>query len=327
MKKIVTYILMSVFLTACVNDIDELERAESQTIRMSAVIGNPIVATKTESVSEAVPWRGETPSESVPLEVKLLMSLESGLYSATPTSSNFLPCHTSITYTNSSPQDPENVTYQGISGKPKYPTTIDAEGNPSKVYCSGLFPKEGWNITESAGQSIANISIDGVQDVMYAPEIMGDYQQNLPSQIYGHLLSWIKVNVCCINQAATEVWGNVEKVWITSKQTLHINLATKEVSGGATDKDFLIHDSVIPLETIVSSVGSIFCVPATSYTLKIKVSNVNEPKEITIAPPGGATRFLPGKLYILEVYFNTTGTESICSLVSWDYQDEDLKLN
>lgn len=329
MKRVFTYLSILILSTACVDDFENNESIEPCNIRMAATIGNPI--TQTRALPDAIPWRGTTPKEGNPLEVKLLMSLESGLYEQTPTSTNFLPCHTSIKYIDSSFSDPEDVEYTPaggslMTGKPKYPTTRDANDELHKVYCSGLYPKDGWTITHSDGASTASIAVDGSQDIMYASEIEGSRDKNFKPQTYDHVLTWIRVRVCSMSQAATEVWGNVERVWINSAETLNVNLKTKELSG-ANSNDHLIHDTVVPLDTSVTSVGSIFCVPATSYSVKIKVSNFVEPKTVTINPPAGASSFLPGRLYVLEVYFDTTQTEGSCSLIHWDYDDEDLKLS
>lgn len=326
MRKLLYILSCGLILAACTEK-EHMDDAY-RNIQMRAYIGEPAVTTKSEPV-EAVPWRGTVPSNSYNLPVKLLFSLESGVYPSVPTSTNFLPCHTTLTYNDNTYKDPDVVTYtpaggSELTGQPKYPSSRDGEGNATPVYCSGLYP-QGWYV-EADGKS-ASIDVDGTLDIMYAPEISGSLDVHFGPQNYQHQLSWIKLYVCSTTHEASELWGNIEEVSIVSNNEVTIDLGTGELAPTGSMVEYPTHTEPIPLETTVASVGSIFCAPAASYAVKIKTSNSNEVQSVEISAPAGAGSFKSGELYVLEVYFTTTEVKGACTLAQWEYQDEDLNVS
>lgn len=326
MKRLLSYLFCGLILASCT----EKDHADdtSRNIQMRAYIGE--ASGETRSVVVADPWKGTMPSNLKTLPVRLLFSLESGVYSSVPTSLNFLPCHTTLTYSSNSPKDPDVVKYtpEGGSeqtGQPKYPSTRDSEGNPTLVYCTGLYPQKGWAVARDG--KTASINIDGSVDVMYASEISGSIDSHFGPQNYLHQLTWIKLYVCATTHEAAELWENIEEVSIASKDQVTVDLKTGELTPTGNIIDYTTHTGSIPLETIVASVGSIFCAPASSYTVKIKTSNSNETQNVTINAPDGAESFKSGNLYVLEVYFTTTEVKGACTLAQWEYQDEDLNVS
>lgn len=323
-----TFLLLSV-LAACSREYPSTDD-EYRTIRMRAQVSGIVAETKADSPVAAVPWRGTTPNDESKLKVKLLLSLKSGIYEPTPTSTNFLPCHTWIEYDDNQFHDPATVTYtppggDPVEGSPKYPTSRDMNNVIDKVYCTGLYPEDGWTVPD-AGTTAVHV-ITGAQDLMYAPEIQGSAESLFGPQTYQHLLTWIKVCICATSTDALDKWGNIEYVEIKGKDSITINLADGSATYGA-DNDFMVHNTVVPLTTTISSVGSIFCAPAKEFTVKLKSSNFADPKEIIIKrdPADDAAQFDPGKLYVLEIYFGTSSAEGICRLIPWDYQDESLNM-
>lgn len=324
------YMLICLVVSASCSDFVH-ETDEYRNIQFRASVSEPMIVSKADPLVEAVPWRGTTPSDENRLKVKLMLSMESGVYKSVPASANFLPCHTWIEYTDNQFHDPAPVTYtpaggSPMTGQPKYPTSRDSNDVIDKVYCTGLYPEEGWTVPESG--TSASHAIDGVQDLMYAPQIEGSLEALFGPQTYGHLLTWIKVCVCATSQDALNVWGNIEKVYVTGKSEISLNLADGSCSF-SSEKDFLVHDTSIPLATTIASVGSLFCAPQSSFVVKVKSSNFDEIKVVTIKrdPENDEAKFEPGKLYVLEIYFGTSTAEGICRLVPWDYQDESLNLS
>jgi len=326
MRKLLYILSCGLILAACTEK-EHMDDAY-RNIQMRAYIGEPAVTTKSEPV-EAVPWRGTVPSNSYNLPVKLLFSLEKGVYSSVPTSTNFLPCHTTLTYNDNTYKDPDGVTYtpaggSELTGQPKYPSSRDGEGNATPVYCSGLYPQE-WDV--AADGKSASIDVDGTLDIMYAPEISGSLDVHFGPQNYQHQLSWIKLYVCSTTHEASELWGNIEEVSIVSNNEVTIDLGTEVLTPTGSMVEYPTHTEAIPLETTVASVGSIFCAPAASYTVNIKTSNSNEVQSVEINAPAGAGSFKSGELYVLEVYFTTTEVKGACTLAQWEYQDEDLNVS
>lgn len=326
MNRIVTYILCTILLSACTG----VEEANDgyRNIRLRGLVSNPISATKAGGIVEAKPWKGSVPSEDNPLEVKLMLSMESGTYKETPTSATLLPCHTSIVYKDNSFQDPEPVNFipaggSMITGKPQYPTSRTA-GTIDKVYCTGLYPETGWTVSDD-GKTASHV-IDGIEDLMFAKEIEGSLEANFQPQNYEHLLTWIKVCICATSPAAYERWGDVEDVYIKSKSQISIDNLKTGATSCSDEQTYTIFNGKTQIQTIITAIGSILCSPSESFTLGIKTSRSVGYKEVTVYRDSEdhTKKYEAGRLNIIEIYFSTSGISGKCTLEPWDYQDDNL---
>ena len=101
------------------------------------------------------------------------------------------------------------------------------------VYFVGLYPHLGW--TSSASNNQANYTFTGKEDVMYAPEVSGNYSHTRVVTLhYYHLLTWLRLKIVAESQEVANAWGKIEGITIKSQNNLSIDLtmaATKKVGG------------------------------------------------------------------------------------------------
>ena len=83
-------------------------------------------------------------------------------------------------------------------------------------------------------------------------------------------------------------------------------------------------DAPIELSINQEEAGSIFCAPSSAITLNITTTEgITATKEMTVQ--GG---FKAGYQYVMLLYFNELAlVDGICTLNSWDNQNDNLYLN
>lgn len=230
--------------------------------------------------------------------------------------------------------------------RPRYPIP-DENGNVKDVYCVGFYPSTGWNYVEGTNNNPSNKAthtITGFEDLMFAPPIMGNWNVHFDRQKFLHLLTWLKVCVCTTTTEAGNYWGKLKKIALVDVPSgLQINDLSKMQSGyeeankvtlksddisptGTFKPDIFNNDMGIDLGINIQDVGSIFCYPQSSYTLKIECENGIVSKEITLKTlSGGTIGFPAGMQYVLTLYFHPFNVvEGVCTLNAWDAQNEDL---
>ncbi|MBR5298339.1 MAG: hypothetical protein IKU29_10805, partial [Parabacteroides sp.] len=195
--------------SACSKNEDSFLDERMGNISLSAVVDELKIVTKTLNDNA---YTGSVPSPDKNLEAAVWFSLESGCYPeslsddetdetkiALSAETN-LPIHGVINFQSGTATFPESN--DGL--EPKYPV------NNQPVYCVGLYPHEGWTVDESATK--ATHAITGTEDLMFAPEISGSWNQHFEIQRYRHLLTWLKICVCTTTPEAGKYWGKLKNI-------------------------------------------------------------------------------------------------------------------
>ncbi len=142
--------------------------------------------------------------------------------------------HTSANFTAGSEQLLNDAVYPKSNGGDKKP-----------VYFVALHPQGTWtnpkDPADATGQTYdiqkATMTFDGSQDVMFAPQVTGQYSQNVgnpdtpwPTFKFKHLLTWLTVCVKAENNEVAESWGKIKslKVKCAVGNTVTIDLSEKK---------------------------------------------------------------------------------------------------
>ena len=344
MMKNNTLLYIIAFCSLCCPACTEHEAFHEQAaeeISLSAVVD------EVKCVSRAVEddaYTGSVPSLENKLEASVWFSLESGYYPAqlpndateeeqTLKTETNIPLHGQINYISGTATFPESTTE---ADKPKYPV------NGNDVYCVGLYPNdEDWTTIEN--DTKVQRTITGTEDLMFAPEITGNWNNHFTSQRYRHLLTWLKVGVCTTTSEAASYWGKLKKITLKGvPNTLTIDLSKQE--GNSFDlkntvtyslddtKDLPIFnpETGIDLAITTQEVASVFCHPSPTYTISIECENgtttdipitleaLNQDEVALLQYPAGLQ-------YVLILYFHPFNVvEGVCTLNAWNAQNEDL---
>lgn len=113
------------------------------------------------------------------------------------------------------------------------------DGTP--VFFVGLHP-QGW--TSSDGKR-ASYTFTGREDVMFAPQIFGEYAENIevatwPTFTFKHLLTWLRVEMVAENEDISKAWGKIKKLTVKSQQGVVVgldNYATGYSVSGVSDEE------------------------------------------------------------------------------------------
>jgi hypothetical protein len=178
--------------------------------------------------------------------------------------------------------------------QPAYPT------DDSPVYCVGFYPattpnstpERSWLLTDENSTTVTR-SIIGHEDLMFAPQISGTWNNPMRYQNFTHLLTWVRVVVNATSVEAPESWGNIKRISIVGKENVEINLGRGSVSYTGDEKEFDVlspNDPNIELTTALKEVGEILCSPPhktyseTDNTMvyTVRVETVNHTKEIDV---------------------------------------------
>ena len=259
------YITMiaGMWLSACSEHDGGIPDKDAENISLSAVVDEVKIMSRTANDGA---YTGTVPSNENNLEAAVWFSLTSGKYPNNPSDDTDLPIHTSINYVSGTATFPDDKSYT-----PKYPTSADP------VYCVGFYPNDtGW--TTNQDFSVATHTINGKQDLMFAPQISGNWNSHFQSQRFRHLLTWLKVCVCTTSPEAGSYWGKLTKISLKAvPQSLTIKLSKEEaddfnlksaVEYSAQTQDLLIKNTTeeVELEIVSKEVASVFCPPIMEET-------------------------------------------------------------
>lgn len=308
-----TIVVTAVMLTGCSRVVADIQE---RAVMMSADVCGPDVVTK----ASGEVYTGEVPTADNPLAVDLWFSEESGKY-GTETPGNtetYIPCHTKMTFDTG---NPVAVLYEGDSGKAlKYPT----DGN---IMCMGFYPQGVWTWSGTDGV-VATAEIDGSDDLMFAPEITGNWNDKFGPQQYSHVLTWLEIVGCATSHDADDAWGKITKISVVSKSVVNISAADNSTAYAGDDISILALDDsegrdlkVVFDNTETGVYGSVFVSPAESVTVTVLTSD-GKTAEKTIAPAGG---FMAGRQYVVALYFDPLAIiDGFCTLTSWENENDNL---
>ncbi len=278
--------------------------------------------------AEAAPYR---PQDGKPYEAAVWVRNYDGDYENNPIGDTNLPVHTTVKF------DGSQMAYVLHDNKNlKYPT------DNKKVYCVGLYPVSEplkWKTTDN---KIVSHPIDGEADLMFAPEIEGSWNLNFKTQQYEHLLTWIKINICASSHDAVDAWGRIKQICITSDSEVQVDLknGTYQYIG---EQLIYTMTSSTTLSTSIHEVGSVFCSPEKEYKVTVITTNksgdveartipltlnlikIDDGDKVTEVTHEDQAR---GKCFVFSLYFTPHKViDGVCTLNSWNNQNEDIYLN
>ena len=213
------------------------------------------------------------------------------------------------------------------------------------VYCIGLYPDEGWSASDDDTKAVHDIT--GTEDLMFAPEISGNWNKHFGKQKFRHLLTWLKVCVCATTTEAGSNWGKLKKITLKNvPNSVTLDLGRPEpttpnaiyplidvMSASSATSDVVIFDKTegIELGIVVQDAASVFCYPQNEYYLSIVCGESNVTKDIRIDLSSLSTTDYgsrAGLQYVLTLYFSPFNVvEGVCTLKEWNAQNEDLYPN
>ena len=319
----IIYMTLLAVLWSC----SRIDDTENRFIGLSADVAD--LEVRTRSAVTGTPYSGSAPSEDNQLNAAVWFSTTPGVFPHAPEYPAYLPCRTTMEF------EGESVTYADYDANPKDndpAISLKYPNNNDPVYCIGLHPASGWK-SDNGVQIIHEIT--GAEDLMFADQITGTWNNHFPRQQYSHMLTWIKINFCAMTMEAARQWGGVTEITISSKDKLEIDLAETgdKISYIGNDieiKTFENAEGLLPSLTSTEA-GSVLCSPATQYTVKIKTTNYPDGKEIPVIltdldyQPLTSSSEAAGKLFIISLYFSPFNViEGTCTLNYWNGQNEDL---
>lgn len=345
MKVRISLILMAqLMLAACSDDTKEL--FSDVPIALNAGIMPVDAGTRAIETDEI---RGNVPSNEYPLDALLFFTTTSKKYdkSPVPVAPSFLPCRTTISYTSGTKTYPAPLGDNDI----KYPLGNDM------VYCVGLYPDDvyvnegdkGWKI-EGDATVTASRDLDGVTDILFAPEISGQLYTPFGTQTYSHLQAWVKLNVCAVDPEAVEAWGKIKSIKITGRANIKIALDTEfgnmEELKTAIDVGKIVYSDTKPLDLIEDSddvylntqlveLSSFFYVPVdvTDNVLVIeteKKGTKSVPFDLVDANNNVITHLSGalGKIFVIELHFYPIEIiKAKCTLNQWEDWTDNLYMD
>lgn len=329
-------LLVCVCLSSCTEQLDINSTDKAITLR--AEVENVMPATRNSNYA--------TPVSDNNITATVWFSTVPGKFPEGPKDkSTNIPGHYEIDFKGEAAVFP-NVANE--NERPRYPIP-DKNESVQDVYCVGFYPSTNWTHVEGTGEnspSTATHDITGFEDLMFAPPILGNWNNHFDRQKFTHLLTWLKVCVCTTTTEAGNYWGKLKKISLvdvpsglqindlskmqTSYENVNkkVTLTSSDISstGSTYSPDIYNNTDGIDLGINIQDVGSIFCYPQSKYTLKIECENGTVSKQIPlITLSGGTIDFPAGMQYVLTLYFHPFDVvEGVCTLNAWDAQNEDL---
>lgn len=329
----IRYILLGLPLMSACSDIEPVTTPE--TVGTTAVVISNTFGDTKASVS-ANAYTETVPSESAKLMADIWYSTTENTFLGTTqgtagvsTDGLTIDAHRTITYQGPSITNSDINTGQTAI---KYPTG-------KTLYCVGLYPQGKWSA--KTGGTTAEATVDGIQDLMYAPQISGTQADPLSAkaQQFAHQLCWIKIRLRSQDLTAGETWGKVNTVQIKTTPTATVNFDSGNVSFSGTETYLTALDSTaaggMKMPIMSTEVGSVMVSPIISsptngYTLKVVCQH--HEKEVTVPlTDNNGTAFTgntAGKVFVITLYFSPLATiEFTASLSNWEDEARSLTLN
>lgn len=300
-----------VLIAACLVTASCSERLKSDAdsrIGLRAAISEMELTTRAAITAEA--YRGTIPSATRPLNADVWFSSDSGIYEDRSNPDETTP--------------PCRSTANFVSGDVTYPADdVQFVDTDTPAYCVGLYPLGAWSANiDGTGASCA---IDGTHDIMFAPEVSGNWSARMTPMTFYHQLTWIKVCVCAYDFDAITSWGAVTEISIENpSDALTVDFSTGAVSQTGSSETLTAFDGSCTLKIVSQMTGSLFCAPATSYSVTVKSESMPAGKTVTVPLENidGTTptvENVTGKVYVLTLHFHSlTMIEATCTLADWE---------
>lgn len=196
-------------------------------VRMDSARNIYLTATVENTLTTRAPFLLSAPDQNNPLKVAVWASTTEYVFPDGTDNgkggSNVVALHTSANFTNGEEQLLNDAVYPKEGG--------------SKVYFVGMHPENGWTtpaaddpdpaLAAKAGK-IATKTFSGSEDVMFAPQISGEYAQNVtewPKFEFRHLLTWLRVSIKADGEAVSKAWGRLKSLKVKSPDGVTIDLS------------------------------------------------------------------------------------------------------
>lgn len=222
--------LLASVMTACQQDVPNVEQTDEDASRiyLSAGIGNSESTRAPYYPTDGNGTALTAPTLEHPLNVSVWASTESGVYPNKELngSGGTVAIHTDAHFQSGDPQ---------LLGEAIYPKA-------QTVYFVGLHPfSNSWAATNDKDED-AQFTFTGKEDVMFAPQIHGQYNtayHQSPQFHFYHLLTWLRISmVADMNEAdiikrekVRDAWGKIKSLTITSKNQITIHNLRMRTTG------------------------------------------------------------------------------------------------
>lgn len=208
-------------MMACTNDTPGIRPTDEEASRiyLSAGVGEPAVSSRT-------PYQYEVPTMTQPLDVSVWASTTQDVFQhidGKNGSDGTVAIHTQAHFQSGAPQ---------LLGEAIYPKA-DANATAKTVYFVGFHPKsDEW--TASDDNKSASYTFTGKEDVMFAPQISGEYgtaYEASPTFHFHHLLTYIRIEMVADKdeedvekkEEVSQAWGSIESMTISSVDKVTVN--------------------------------------------------------------------------------------------------------
>ncbi len=174
---------------------------------------NCLIHLSAGSVETRIPFEGNVPSTSEPLEALVCASTTQYEFPSDgqdgTTDDGTIGRHLTAEFLSGSPQLINGAYYN--------------QNHPDKnVFFVSMHPQNDWIFT---GNTEASYSIDGSDDVMFAPQVSGKYGNATPPTLeFTHLLTWIKLELKADSEEVAAAWGPLQGISLTSDTKVNIGL-------------------------------------------------------------------------------------------------------
>ena len=178
-----------------------------------------------ERATTRAPYKLTAPTTSKPLDVDVWASTEKYVFKHVngmngSNDDGKVSLHATARFQSGEPQLLNQAIYNSIT-KPI-------------VYFVSMHPR-GWTTDDGTN---AKFTINGSQDVLFAPQIYGTYATEYgktPQLHFRHLLTWLSFELKAADEAAALAWGKIKKMEITSSDGVTIDLSSAAYTEETTD--------------------------------------------------------------------------------------------
>lgn len=323
--RVLSCIVAGFLVCSCANDRLSTDN-DSNAISVAATVNSLEDEAATRSAATAVPYTQTEPSQLNPILADIWFSTTEHTFPGTggiQEVTSKVDVHRTITYSSN------NYTFPDIVGD----KLLQYPANGARVYCIGFSPRGKWpTVNGTSVTSVAGL-VDGVTDIMYAPEISGTCNNKLAKQQFHHALTWIKVRIRTQTNDASVTWGKLKKITIKSMDQAVYNIGTNTMTfqnSGDAPADIIAYDDAegMDLPSVSQEIGSVFVAPVSGTTQnKATLQFIIDTeewtgKQVTVELMDNSGSYnignTAGKQYVVTLSFNALHTiEASSVLTPW----------
>ena len=160
-------------------------------------------------------------------------------------------------YASTTDRDFPNTGENGnnADGKVAIHSKINIQGAKDQLMVDAVYPKTGDDVhfvamypetleegkslwMYDAGATTVTHTFSGNADVMFAPQVTGQYGNANPELCFHHLLTWLRIELVAESEEASLAWGAIEGMTLYSKDEVTIDLGKGAYYDRITDVTF-----------------------------------------------------------------------------------------